>query len=258
MNTPLFADRLRDPLGQAKMAAAVAGLFGFTLILIALPRLSGAVAQVPAGSALWGLEEGVDVTPFEFAQAQEAALEATFRDPGNGSYHDDLGALLLASASVEPKGSEVWEDRLIRAGLSFRAAAEHTPLNAAVWGRYAYALSLRDGFSPLVAHALEMSYLAGRLDFRVLPLRLSLSLRNWDALSDELRADATWQLRTAWKYQAAHSALFILYVNLGFAERVILRDALSEDAEVLATFDKQLKVWLRWHAPTDLRSRYLS
>ena len=253
-----FIDRLLRGRPSYLVPAAAASCIGVLLIGLSIDRVLAASYLLPVTGTLWKLDEGGEgISDEEFARANISLSQALAQDPASPDLYDKYGSLLLAWADLAQQDEALKTARFDLAADALSHAVARAPQNSAIWARLAYATMRAEGFSEMALNALRMSYFSGRLDFRVMPLRLSISLKHWDALPSAYQREAAWQLATMWQYRSAQSALFLLYLNLGNSERALLRKLLPASAETLPEFDHRLEVWLKRRAPTDIRERYL-
>lgn len=240
------------------LCVVAAALVGAALIAVSAGRLWASAELVPVAQTLWVLERGGSATYAELEGAHAALTRSLAHNPSDADRHDARGATLLALAAFAAPESSERAERYVQARRSFGAAVARAPQNSAMWARLAEATAHVEGFSPRSMNALQMSYLTGRRDFRVLALRISLSFRYWESLPVDLREEARRQVNAMWERRPSRDALFQLYTNLGYAERRLLRDLLSDqEADMLPRFDRELRRWLKRRAPDRVRQQYL-
>lgn len=175
--------------------AAIAAAVGIGVL--AIPRLFGAVAQLPAASVIAALNEGRIPAQPDLREAAAALENAARLDPFSPDLRLDLSLVELALAETEGISLEE-QGALYRAALAgVSEGLKRRPSDAGGWARLAFA-RIRTG-APLaeVETALMNSIHMSPYDPKLMVFRIDVALSYWPQVSEEMKSQTLRQLRGA-------------------------------------------------------------
>ena len=222
----------------ARPAAVIAGLLGFFLVGLAIPRMMASLAVAPYENVLDRNTAGDPVSLGELTEAirgHEAALR----------WHKDtvvlfkLAQLHFAVATSSPFGSREREIFLEKSITVHRAALNANPAEPFAWTQLALSVAELDSLNQRLPYLLGESVRSGP-DLRPLVLpRLALGLSIWGDLNAELRRLVLQQLWLAADKMPDELAILIEgYRMEGYQLTPLLCELLAERPELRRNIDE--------------------
>lgn len=181
------------------------GLIAALLIVLALPRLVGALVQVPY-EPLIAPVAALGAQTERARRSDDIDLEIAGRLQAlewidDGRVWRALGAAQLKKARAGLSG-QARRAALASARTSLRESLKRAPANPFAWSRLAYVEFLKGGETAAVEHALTMSMATGALEQRLVFSRLGIALMVWADLTPPARRRMAADIRTAARLDA--------------------------------------------------------
>jgi len=228
-----------------RIAVAVAAIaLAAAIALQAIPRLLGAVSELPAASVVATLNEGRVPPEVKLREAAAVLENAARLDPFSPDLKLNLSLVRLALAETDGITAEE------RAALYSAALADVSeglklrPSDAGGWARLAFA-RIRTG-APLeaVESALMTSIQMSPYDPKLMIFRVDVALSFWPRISEDLRSQTLRQLRGALTW-VRNGYLYLPQWNWLHAvicrhqAQPIVEQALAADPKGLEAFNAQ-------------------
>jgi hypothetical protein len=181
------------------------GLIEALLIVLALPRLVGALVQVPYEPLIAPVAT-VGAQPGSARRADDIDLEIAGRLQAlewidDGRVWRALGAAQLKKAAAAISG-KARRGLLASAKASLTESLKRAPANPFAWSRLAYVEFVSKGEPAALERALTMSMATGALEQRLVFSRLGIALMVWADLTPPMRRRMAADIRTAARIDA--------------------------------------------------------
>ncbi|WOF72447.1 hypothetical protein QMT40_000061 [Parvibaculaceae bacterium PLY_AMNH_Bact1] len=167
-------------------AAWAALLIGCLLGALAAPRVLVAFAALPAAAAIFGIEQGRDLTDEELVRAEQNLGRALTYGVETANSKSQLSYLTTYRLTRVPLTSEARAE-LQAVRRQVEEAIQRRPLDAYLWTRYTHVSYLLDGLSPYSYAALQRSFQYGSDEMELFRFRMALCLKEWDNLPPSIR-----------------------------------------------------------------------
>lgn len=220
-----------------RVAVTAALLAGGFLMIAAWPRIAAHGVLLQAGSAIRAIDEGGVLAP----QAAETTFDAYSRAlvwrPDDPALLRNRARLAGRLALLEPQSEGLWRARAV---ADFRAALAAAPGDGTAWARLAQAeLEAGAEIEDVLPHLRLARFTSPRRASALLP-QLSIAMRHWEAIPDDIRVHALADLPAFWQRRALRPLLVTAYLDAGLAARVAFRARLGENERALRDLDRLL------------------
>lgn len=249
-NTAAIMSTRQGPPSRATMLALAATAFaaGLVLIAIAVPRIAGHAALLPAAAATRAIDEGTPLSLAEVEQAYKAYGVALSWLPGDPAIRRDRARLSrrIAAMAEHAEGApdKALAGRQAEALDDLRLAAAASPGDGFTWALLADAELQGGAGLEEVAPYLRLAHLTAPRRASAVLIRFGIVMRHWRDADDGMRAAAMEDLPVLWSRGHVRARLVRDYVSAGFEARAAFRDKLAENPVALRVFDRLLAAQL--------------
>jgi len=202
------------------------------LFAVALPRLSAAVAELPARPAIEKIHSGEHIS-MRALESAEKSLSAANRSSDDAERWSTVGLLRYLQAREQSDDNERRHSLLEASSAASRSAVSLNPAKGYAWLRLAQSELALHGVSEPVVHALDMA-------LRTLPANrgsviglVEMTLIAWPAMSEASRDRARAQFSYA---VTVHPTRLVEVAEKRLASPIV-RAALRRSPELLDLFD---------------------
>ena len=182
--------------GLLRVASIVSFGIGLILMILALPRLMGAIILLP-------LEKPVasNISPNAKSRAN-LDTDISYRDSAlqwidDGRIWRDIGLSHIQQARLKGYKSAKGHEYIIKAKFVLMESAVRAPTNPFTWAQLAFVENILTKSSPAVEYALIRSLENGKYEPRLVFSRLGLALTIWHDLAAENKAKFIQQIDVA-------------------------------------------------------------
>jgi hypothetical protein len=209
-----------------RLNSIMTGLIAALLIVLALPRLVGALVQVPH-EPLIAPVAALGTQTDRARRADNIDLEIAGRLQAlewidDGRVWRALGAAQLKKASSGLPG-KARRAALASARASLTESLKRAPANPFAWSRLAYVEFISGGETAALERALTMSMATGALEQRLVFSRLGIALMVWGDLTPTTRRRMAADIRTAARLDADRLNTIIRRTGAADIVRSLLR-----------------------------------
>jgi len=222
--TPTDMTEARAAAGTKVLALGVFGV-GLLLVALAAPRVAayGSVARWSSLVPEALNDRTVEVDPQRFVGARSDYCEAAELLSDDALLGQECARLAMRIADTTPDDAEA--ARLLgEAKASLKAAAAKAPDRAFLWSLLAAVEGETSAPGDRIALLLRTSYLTGPQEPSSITLRPRIALKYWDAMPDDIRADAGKDIRAMWLNWDLSHELQRIYLASDFRRRAIIRN----------------------------------
>lgn len=215
---------------------AVAGLLvGGLLVVSAVPRIAAYWLVLPASASLDAIDEGRAISLENAEAAFRSYSEALAWRPEDPTLREDRARLVSRLARLDPGAADRWKELAVE---DLRQTAALSPGNGTTWARLAEAeLEAGAPVEKILPYLRLARLTAPRRASALLP-QLSIVMRHWEAMPDEMRTHALAGIKSFWTRRAIRPLLVSIYLDAGFEARAAFRERLGENERALRDFDR--------------------
>ncbi len=215
--------------------AAAGLLVGSLLVVSAVPRIAAYWLVLPAGASLDAIDEGRVISRENAEAAFRSYSEALAWQPEDPTLREDRARLASRLARLDPESADRWKELAVE---DFRQTVALSPGNGTAWARLAEAELEAGAPVEKVLPYLRLARLTAPRRASALLPQLSIVMRHWEAMPDEMRAHALADLTSFWTRRAIRPLLVSIYLDAGFEARAAFRERLGENERALRDFDR--------------------
>jgi tetratricopeptide (TPR) repeat protein len=211
------------------------GCLSAALLLLAVPRLMGALAMLPGDNGLEQLRAGRQITLGGIERLLDSR-RAALGWVDDAEAHRDIGAVLLALASSDIPRATCNDELAERAKDEFLRGLALAPVQAEGWDLLVTA-ELGLGDVQEAVQALRLSYRSNPHAGSLARVRTPKAMLLWDDLDAPLRAQVQRELRSLFRREPRAAIDAAIHAQ-GLK---VLREALQDDQAALQRLEKIVK-----------------